>query len=92
MNLGVILLFLLLGNGNGRTGDNTGCGCDRPNQIPPLRPREREGGFERDRERDFGREREMERDSCPCNNNDSRFEPRFEPGPFPEPGCGCSDN
>lgn len=90
MNCGIILLFLLCFNQNGRIGGNTGCGCDRPE--PPCRPRERECGCEggRERGREGGRERDNDREGCPCNN-DSRFEPRFEPRPFSDVGCGCND-
>lgn len=85
MNCGIILLFLLCFNQNGRVGCNTGCGCDKPTP-PPCRPRERERecGCESGRDRDNGR------DGCPCNN-DSRFEPRFESRPFSDVGCGCND-
>ena len=87
MNCSIILLFLLFCGRNGcGCGRDTGCGCEEPKPVPPpCRPRERECG----RERDCGRDREPERD-CSCGN-DSRFEPRFEPRPFSDTGCGCND-
>lgn len=99
MNCGIILLFLLLFNRDGRIGGDTGCGCE---PDPPCRPREREGernrerdcdcGKDRDRgrDRDCGRDRDTERDGCPCGG-ESRFEPRFDSRPFPDTGCGCND-
>jgi len=90
MNCGIILLFLLLCNQNGRSGCNdAGCGCDRP--TPPCRPREADCGCERERGRECGRDRDNDRDGCP-GNNESRFEPRFEPRPFSDTGCGCGNN
>ena len=84
MNCGIILLFLLFFNQHGRT---SGCGCGNSN--PPCRSgqngRGREGEMRRERERDNDRD-----GGCPCNN-DARFEPRFEPRPFSETGCGCND-
>lgn len=90
MNCGIIVLFLLLfgQNGCGRCAQpEPECGCERPTP-PPCRPRERECECERERECDRGRDNE--RDGCPCNNN-SRFEPRFEPRPFSDAGRGCND-
>lgn len=90
MNSWIILLFLLFANRNGRDIDEPGCGC-RPVDPPTssCRPRERER--ERERDCECGREREAERDTCPCNNNESRFEPRFDARPFNNSGCGCDD-
>lgn len=99
MNCSIVLLFLLFFGQNGRCGcGDAGGGCEAP--VPPCRPRESECGCERERERECGCERERERecgcerdndrDGCPRNNG-SRFEPRFEPRPFSDAGCGCND-
>ena len=38
-----------------------------------------------------GGERDQNGNDCGCADvNESRFEPRFESGPFGSPGCGCS--
>ncbi|MDE6846926.1 MAG: hypothetical protein K2J99_14350 [Lachnospiraceae bacterium] len=95
MNCWIIPLLLLCWNQNGRWGNGEpGCGCEPVE--PPCRPRERECDRDRDRDRDCecGRDRNNDRDcdGCPCNNNDSRFEPRFDSRPFNNSGCGCDDN
>lgn len=93
MNCWIIPLLLLCWNQNGRGGcGEPGCGCEPVE--PPCRPRERECDRGRDRDRDCerGRDRDNDRDGCPCNNNDSRFEPRFDSRPFNNSGCGCDDN
>lgn len=91
----IIPLLLLSWCQNGRGGcGNSGCGFEPVD--PPCRPRERECDRDRERDRECGRnrdnDRDNDRDGCPCNNNDSRFEPRFDARPFNNSGCGCDDN
>ncbi len=91
MNCWIIPLLLLGWNQNGRCGNgNSECRPVEPPK-PPCRPRERECDRDRECDCDCGRDRDDDRDGCPCNNNESRFEPRFDSRPFNNSGCGCDD-
>lgn len=86
MNAWIILLFLLARNNSGS------CGCDGMDR------RDRDCGCDRgdmnrrDRDRDCGCDRDND-----CDNNGSRFEPRFDARPFTDRDrdretCGCEEN
>lgn len=128
MNSWLILLFLLIGNQNGR-GNNGDSGCGRESDGPQARsfPGERDWnnngdcgcdndygrGNSRDYDNDCGRGRGRNYDNdndCDGNNdynrnrgrgretdgdcgynNENRFDPRFNPGPQDNSGCGCND-
>ena len=77
MNSWLILLLLLLGGQNG---------CDDPVECGCGEERGRNSG-----DCGCGGERDQNGNDCGCADvNESRFEPRFESGPFGSPGCGCS--
>ena len=103
MNSWLILLLLLFGNQNGccKNG-NSDCGHDSDRMQGGYRLSEkgwdgdRNGNFEREygrgsRDNDF--DRGGDDDSCGCNNNnnESRFEPRFDSRPFSNSDCGCDN-
>ena len=104
MNSWLILLLLLFGNQNSRSNDGDfGCGCDSEGPQPYYRSGERgwdgerDGNFEREygsgRNRDDDCDCERERDNDPygCNNNEPRFDPRFDGRPFNNSECGCNN-
>ena len=99
MNSWLILLLLLLGGQNG-CDDPADCGCGGHGNFGRAGGRDRFGsgdcGCGEERGRNSGDcgcagERDQNGNDCGCADvNESRFEPRFESGPFGSPGCGCS--
>lgn len=102
MNSWLILLLLLSCNRNGRGySRDYDCGCDQGDfrRFPGGRDWERDSN--NDCERDSGRGRNRDNDGdCDCdddrdsrgfNNNESRFEPRFDGRPFNNSECGCNN-
>lgn len=92
MNAWIILLFLLARNNSGSCGCDGGFGRDRDCGCDGDSGRDRDCDCDRDRGRDRGRDRDGD-----CDNNGSRFEPRFDARPFGDRDrdretCGCEEN
>lgn len=69
-------------------GDND-CGRNRDNDCESGRGRERD--FERGSDRNRDCDCDTDRDSRGYNNNESRFDPRYDSRPFNNSDCGCDN-